>query len=368
MDDIFAIQDEISSEVIGQLNFGDASPAAPISRKVDFEAYKLYLRANHLNTFGVDDGSSEDAARLALELLEQAVAIDPAFIDAWLELSLASYRLWRHEGKPPESPMLARSDEAIEHARRLDAEHPVLLAYQAGGAFLEGQGDTQTIASQLEKAIEAAPTNPDVIRASRQFAASIGRVDSAVAMAELAVDRDPRCALCWYVLSQALRDAGRNAEAEDAGKMALSLGMNLEFSIATTQLYQHNPDGMLARFTNDRPDNAQGLWAYAMALHTAGRSEEFESVFAELRDNFADDAPLEIGMVYAWSGNTDAAFAWLGRAAESKPADLQTRYRSPFLFNLHGDPRWDDLLRRIERHPEQLAKIEFDPDIPEVQR
>ena len=111
----------------------------------------------------------------------------------------------------------------------------------------------------------------------------------------------------------------------------------LEFSIAKTQLYQHNPDGMLALIDDNRPTDAKGLWAYSMALYTAGRTPEFEDVFAELRDNWGDAVPLEIAMVHAWSGDIDTAFQWLERTIELDAVELQLEYRSPFFFNLHGE-------------------------------
>ena len=119
----------------------------------------------------------------------------------------------------------------------------------------------------FEKAIEAAPTSGDVVRPARQFVMSIGRVDKALEMLELAVDRDPKCASCWYALSQTLRDDGRHKEAEDAAEVALALGMRLEFSIATTRLYQHDPEPMLAILENKPAWGPQGAWALSLALH-----------------------------------------------------------------------------------------------------
>jgi serine/threonine-protein kinase len=363
--DVFAIQDEIASAVIARLNFEGATAVLALSRKVDIEAYKRYLQASHLMEIDKPGISAAERLEMAITLLEQAVEIEPEYVDAWLELTLARFWLARRVGEERAEELRALSEQSFDRAQTIDPNHPVVLAYDGGGRFLQG-GDTQTIASLLERAVEAAPTDPDVVRAARQFMTSIGRDAEAVAIAELAVDRDPKCPQCWYVLSQALRDAGRSEKAAHAGEIALSLGMPLEFSIAKTQLYQHNPDGMLDLYDHDRPAFAQGLYAYAMALYTAGRKEEFDSVFAELLNDWGDTQPLYVAMVYAWLENADAAFDWLGRSIELNKADLQMEYRSPFFFNLRGDPRWGGVLRRIERHPEQLAKIEFDPDIPEV--
>ena len=149
----------------------------------------------------------------------------------------------------------------------------------------------------------------------------------------------------------------------------MDLGIPLEYSIAKTRLYKHEPEAMLELGGNadflDYPSQAS---AHAMALYTAGRQDEFEQAFARIRDRWSETAPLDVAMIYAWSGQIDEAFGWLERAESFDIGAVQRLYLSPFLYNLRGDPRWNELLRRIERHPEQLARIEFDPDIPAIRR
>jgi adenylate cyclase len=370
MHDVFAIQDEIAAAVVAQLNFGNSRPETRTARELDIEAYKLYLRAEQLVTLA-QRGNEDEAEVLqqAIPMLEQALDIEPDFVEGWLTLAKAAIWLERYLAGEQADDMLALYTEAHGQAKRLDPDHPIVLAWQAAGDFFDGD-DTQAIAKMFERAIEAAPTTPDVIRPARQFVMSIGRFDKALAMAELAVDRDPKCPDCWYVLSQVLRDIGRPGEAEDAAEIATALGMDLRFSIAKTQLYQHNPDGMLALIEDDDAEqwSVQSCWGYSMAFYTAGRMVEFDDAFAKLRNEYGNVAPLEVAMVYAWSGDIDAAFEWLERTIEPNPYELQLEYLSPFFFKLRGDPRWDGMLRRIERHPEQLAKIRFDPKIPVVNR
>lgn len=367
INDVFAIQDEIAASVVRQLNFGSSVPEAPIAREIDIAAYKLYLEGNHLLEYGRSDLDWQEAHALAIPVLEQAVDIEPEFVDAWLDLAKARYRLWEPEADVPDDTFLKLYDEAIGEAREISPDHPVVLAWDAGAAFGDG-GDTQDIATKYERAIESAPTHADVIRPGRQFVMSIGRTDIALAMAELAIDRDPKCVDCWRTLAQILRDVGRYAESQDASEVAMALGAPLEFSIALTRLYQHDAAPMLDFIGPRLDDNAQAYWAYSLALYTAGRQSEFEQTFATLRERWGDVSPIRVAMVYAWSDDVDAAFAWLEKAIDPNPYPLQLDYRVPLFDNLRGDPRWNELLRRIGRHPEQLAKIEFDPDIPEVRR
>ena len=155
MKDVFAIQDEIASEVIARLNFRGEAPAAPTVRKVDIEAYKRYLQASHVMEIARPGVSHPERLETAVALLEEAVEIEPEYIDAWLELTLARFWLARQVGEERAADLRALSRQAFDRAQTIDPNHPVVLAYDGGGSFLEG-GDTQTIASLLERAVEAA--------------------------------------------------------------------------------------------------------------------------------------------------------------------------------------------------------------------
>jgi len=39
--------------------------------------------------------------------------------------------------------------------------------------------------------------------------------------------------------------------------------------------------------------------------------------------------------------------------------------KEPMLRNIHDDPRWNELLSKLGKSPEQLAAIEFNPKLPE---
>ena len=81
IDDIFEVQTEIASHVIDQLgvtllgNERDNLEKAPTQ---NVAAYQLYLQAQDLN-----EDNWEKYDQVMVELLEEAVALDPGFIQAW---------------------------------------------------------------------------------------------------------------------------------------------------------------------------------------------------------------------------------------------------------------------------------------------
>jgi TolB-like protein len=365
LDDIFAIQNDIASVVVEQLKI-TLLGEAPESRKIDPDAYVLYLQAKHLLTFGGD----EDGPKI-IELLEQTLEVAPDYVPALTSLSLAYYWSARDIEMSLQAEYLRRTtDEYLRRSTEMnnkalqidpdDAAANIHLAF----AYFSDNLDPAAAAPLYERAVQSDPGNEGVVMGVSYFARLISRPDQAIALGEYAIARNPQCARCYYTLSQAYRDAGRFDEAEARADIARTLGMRLDYSIAKTQLMNGQAEEALAAFEQMDGRNHQKLHAMAMALYSLGRQAEFEAVFAELRERWGDEKPSFVAMVYAWAGDADAAFDWLDRAIEKRLFDVIREYSSPFFRNLHSDPRWQDVLERIGMSPDQLAAIEFDLILP----
>ncbi len=357
LNDVFVIQDEIAAEIVAQLRI-TLLGKSPETRKIDPEAYVLYLQARQLAW----SGDSDDMIQ-AETLLKQVLALEPDYVPAMNELYVVYYRQGyafdirsQEEGK-------RLAEEMNRKALGVDPDDAVATANLAWG-HMEDRLDPAGAARLFEEAIASDPTNEDIIRFAGSFARMIGRPDQAIALGEYAIARNPRCAVCFHQLSMAYRDSGRLEEAEANGKIARALGMRLDYSIAKTKLQQGRAEEALLVFEQMDGRNHQKLHTMAMALYSLGRQAEFEATFAELRKRWGDEQPIFIAMVYAWAGDTDAAFAWLDRAIEKEAFAVIREYASPFFRNLHADPRWDAILEKIGRSPEQIAAIEFNVVLP----
>ena len=58
-----------------------------------------------------------------------------------------------------------------------------------------------------------------------------------------------------------------------------------------------------------------------------------------------------MALVYLRLGDKDAAFLWLNRAADVKHPGVATLKVDPGVDDLRGDPRFQELLRRIGINP-----------------
>jgi tetratricopeptide (TPR) repeat protein len=258
---------------------------------------------------------------------------------------------------------LRRSTEINNKALRIDPDDAVANVGLAFRYFSENL-DPAAAAPLYERAVQSDPGNEGVVMGVSYFARLISRPNQAIALGEYAIARNPQCARCYYTLSQAYRDVGRFDEAEARAGIARTLGMRLDYSIAKTQLMSGQAEEALAAFEQMDNPGHQILSAMAMALHSLGRQDDFETVFAKLRERWGKEQPSFVAFVYAWTGDADAAFDWLDKGIEKDTFDVIRGYTSPFLRNLHSDPRWQDVLERIGMSPEQLAAIEFNLMLP----
>ena len=120
--DVFAIQSEIAKAIADQLQ-AKLSPneKAAIEKPptTDLAAFDLYTRAKTLLLTSGFNATNEQNLRQAIELLNQAVARDPAFFDAYYQLRLCSrYRFipcWADHTPA----RLALAEAALQAATRL---------------------------------------------------------------------------------------------------------------------------------------------------------------------------------------------------------------------------------------------------------
>ena len=102
LEDIFAIQDEISRQIVQALKIvlgaGEQEAMAPPQKLTEnLQAYERYLRGRY---FWQRRG--EDNIRHAIDLFEQATALDPQFARAWSSLAAAHITLPTYSVAPPD--------------------------------------------------------------------------------------------------------------------------------------------------------------------------------------------------------------------------------------------------------------------------
>jgi TolB-like protein/predicted TPR repeat methyltransferase len=351
LDDVFAIQDEIAGAVVDALKV-TLLGEAPHASETNPEAYALYLQARHLS-----NQLSEDNFAKAVDLFKQVLEIDPEYAPAWAGLS-RNYRNMTVTGQLDEGEGLRMARQAIHEALRFDPDLAEAHA-RLGLMVLEVDIDPVTAAQHYRRAAELNPNDPAALKGLADLASFLDDHETAIEMSERAVRRDPVDGLGHLTLADAYYRAGRLAEALSSYQKALTLNSDLYagwYKTGMTHLLRGDFEEALAAFEQEDDEEYQ-LKGRALCAHGRGDMERFERLFRQLRDEFGQRWPSEIAHVYAWTGDKDAAFEWLGKALAIKEGGLTVSRRIRLLEPLHGDPRWQEYLAIVGISDAQLEDV-----------
>jgi tetratricopeptide (TPR) repeat protein len=95
------------------------------------------------------------------------------------------------------------------------------------------------------------------------------------------------------------------------------------------------------------PNEDYRLGGLAMVYWAMKNRAESDAALKSLQEKFASSDPYGIAQVHAYRAESDAAFQWLDLAYGQHHAGMLDLKADPLLHNLHGDPRFRTLLRRM---------------------
>jgi TolB-like protein len=340
--DIFTIQDEIARSVVLALAPVLLASSAPVPspRTSNPEAYRLFLLGRFLN-----GQFTQESLEQAVEALERSAALDPRFAptQAWLAFAYGNLS-GRRDG--PESLRLRKAArEAAEKAVALDPSSA--WGYAPRAWYRTVDRDWEGAAADLERGLAIDPASETMLNAQAMFLLSQGRTREAVDVQRRTVERDPLSAVHTFVLSMALFADEQYVEAREWARRAqeLSPGLSQDNTFGWVALRTGNPGEALAHWER-LPDGPARIASTAIALHALGR--ERESLDAATRlEREAPEALHLIAGVRAWRGDLDGAFEALDRVVREQRASLWNAKFDVRLVPLRGDPRWKELLRKL---------------------
>jgi TolB-like protein/Flp pilus assembly protein TadD/tRNA A-37 threonylcarbamoyl transferase component Bud32 len=194
LDNIFAIQSEIAQAIAAQLH-AKLSPEEKAAIEElptsDLVAYDLYLKAKELMYNGrFNPGRWERGVFKAVQLLDEAVTRDPAFLLAHCQLARANdliyFANWDHT-----ETRLALAQSSVEAAVRLQPDSGETHLAQANH-FFKGYLNYDRAREELAKAQRALPNNAEVFRLLGGMCRWEGRWEEARQNLQRAVELNPR--------------------------------------------------------------------------------------------------------------------------------------------------------------------------------
>ncbi|MEO6064285.1 MAG: tetratricopeptide repeat protein [Lysobacterales bacterium] len=357
LDDIFKVQDEIASAVVDKLKI-TLLDAAPKSRSTDPQAYALFLQASQLaqqktaEAFAKSDGH-----------YRQVLAIDPRYAPAWIGLAnnvISKMGLGLISGNQGYVDAKAAGEKALE------IEPDQASAHTALGRIAAYQGDLTTAGRQFERALAIDPADLSALGGAALLLQSLGRLDQSLELNQAIVRRDPVNVRALYNLGTDQAWAGRFDEAIASFRTVLNLSperSGAHAAIGQVLLLKGDARGALAEIEQETSE----LWrllGLTMVHHALGHKADSDDTLSALIAGFEKEAPYNIAYVYAFRGEADKAFEWLGKAGEYGDPGLSEIVTEILFDKIHEDPRWLPFLRGIGKAPEQLAMIKFTVALP----
>jgi len=347
--DVFAIQDEISTEIMNKLRLRLASEDQEKLTKrytENAEAYRLYLKGRYFW-----NQRSVEALKKAAAFFEQAVAADPLYAKGYVGLADCYTMMSIYSVLPPREGF-PRARSAARRATEID---PDLAESHASLGFIQTfyEWNWPSAEEQLRAAIHL---NPAYASAHQWLGFVLGltsRFDEAISEMELARQRDPFSASINVTTVWPLYWLRRFEEAVKGFAAAADLHSGFWLADYYLGLAKYHAGDIIAGTAaleraaqiGDSPWRFAGLgYAYAMAGRKSDARVILEKLTALSSERYV--SPVNMAVVCGALGELDAAFDWLHKALDD---------RSWQVIWLHVDPLFDPL-RFDERFPRVLAK------------
>ena len=299
LDDIFAIQDDIAAKILDALQCRLGTETLPDPTTNNPKAYEYFLRGR-----GYAISSSDRDIALSLEMLQKAVAADPAFVRAWIDLAeqcainanfFSKDEKWRQlADEAAAKAMQLAPDQASAYAARA-------YAHSASERFVESERD-------LHKALELDPTFGRAYHHLARAEVHQGKIRHAIDSFEKATEFDPDDYESPLLASTMHFAAGD----DDGGRRMARIGVE-----------------RAERILADYPDNQRAYYLGSSGLFVLGQH--------------------------------DRAKEWAERALQLNPDDAATRYNSACFYSKFGDV--ERALDLLENSVISRTWIENDADL-----
>ncbi len=353
LDDVFAIQDDISdqiasalSEHVSELGSGNSPHRAQGQQDTtDMEAYTQFLQAREL----LRKKTSETTIRQALGILERVVARDRGFARA--RVCLAECYLWlAAEGSLPLASSETRAREELEVA--LATNDALAEAHSVLAGLMLGVDDLAGSAREARRAVELNPSFSDPYRWLAQIEAGGGRMDEAVRLLEEAYTIDPLDVNVIAFLGRAYLYAGRVEKAVEHWNEHVSLA---EFRINAQRTEHHlaceeylQAEQCLEEMERLRPGN---VWVLTYRGFLAARRGDRDAArrYIGSLDEMGRGGALTcfyIGFVHFALEELDEFWQRMDEALALHSLPLLELLYSPLFTASRTDLRYDDLIRR----------------------
>jgi tetratricopeptide (TPR) repeat protein len=376
LENVLLLQSEVAQAIAREVQVAltpDETERLAAVRTVNPEAHDAYLQGSyHWKKLNPED---LDTAQRYFDL---ALEIDPSYAPAYAGLAWVwAARQQMQITHPREAGPKAKA--AAQRAVELDdgsaGAHEALAVIMTWTDW-----DWAGAGPEWRRAIELDPNAANAHAYYAHFLIVMGRIDEAVPHSEKALELDPFNALFHGLYSMVLENARRHDDAIAAARTALTLQPNLgmarnalQHAFVSKGMRDENLAVQRERNANDPEREA----AFEQGLADAGYEGAYRRLADLLAARYEESGgmpetgvrsaglswrgrvfmPVAIAWRYIYAGDYDSAMDWLEEAYDIHEPALPYIGTSPLYDPLRSNPRFQDLLRRMNL-----------PTVPEEQR
>jgi TolB-like protein/Flp pilus assembly protein TadD len=244
---------------------------------------------------------------------DRALQLDDSLSEAYATSAFINQKLWRW----PEA------EQELKRAISLNPNYPTAHHWYAYYFYIQRQFDGAM--REIKRAYELDPLSPVISENVALVYLLKNDLKSAIEQCLKTIDLDPGFADAHYVLGFAYLKAGRIEEATAEFQKSVEL--------------------------SGRASTYLGNLGYCYAV--TGRREEALKILKELEARYAEgkSSGQFLAGVYAGLGEKDQAFVWVEKDFQQHSGQLPTIAWRLHFDSLRSDPRYHDLLRRMELKP-----------------
>lgn len=363
LDDIFALQDEISRQIVEHLaerlgkvptrtSKPEGEPSLVHGHTHDTEAYAEYLKGRYqLACF------TPDTSREAIETFRRSIALDADCSLPYIGLAMGHLLLGAFGQMSP-----LRAYEVAEDA----AQRALAIEESLGEAHMVvamvrffSHRDWDGAYRSFQKALSLTPGSADVHQYYSLYLRALGEVEDSHREVEIALQLDPLSSTVRRMYADSLITIGELDEAEAVLRALLDDEPEFRSAVellGMVKMAEGDPESAIEYFER-LPEMAGVEWAGAaprgLTYGLLGRTEDAERMLALLEARAASDAEpmlaLDFAVVYQGLGDMDKAFEHLEEAIEQRAGGVMFMGAHTPWNNerLRADPRYEQLLERI---------------------
>jgi len=317
------------------------------TRQVNPEAYEAYIKGRfHWYKLTPQD------LEVAFQYFELAREKDPNYALAYAGIASVWIGL-QQQGEVSSSEAGPKARAAAMKALELDdtlAEvHQILADIRAWTDY-----DWEGAEKAFRRAIELNPNYPDPRPGYSHLLFIMRRPEEAMAQLERALELDPFNVLFRDLYAMGLNIARRYDEAIALLRETLRTAPNNLQVMSTLRSAYHNKGmyeealEMWQRYyatRGDREAEEALSRGYAEAGYSGALSSVAEMLIERSRTTFV--TPWRIGTLYTRAGKNEEALVWLEKAYEAHDPNMPYISVDPIFDGLRDDPRFQELLRRM---------------------